>query len=71
MVSGANLSTVGADTANAPPYGLLGNFNGEGCLTTMECRGASLDDAQEPLKGPKNILIPALSAVLGISVGNP
>ncbi|MCL5290605.1 MAG: hypothetical protein ACOY35_10785 [Bacillota bacterium] len=43
----------GADTANAPPYGLLGNFDEDGCLTTMECQGASLDDAQEAYERPE------------------
>lgn len=42
-----------ADTANAPPYGLLGNFDEDGCLTTMECQGASLDDAQEAYERPE------------------
>ncbi|CCO09006.1 hypothetical protein [Desulforamulus hydrothermalis] len=42
-----------ADTANGPSYGLLGNFNEEGCLLTMECQGASLDDAQEAYEQPQ------------------
>lgn len=41
------------DTANAPPYGLLGNFNEAGALVTMECQGASLDDAQEAFEQPQ------------------
>ena len=42
-----------SETATAPPYGLLGNFNTEGQLTTMECQGASLDDAQEAYEQPE------------------
>ncbi|AEG61176.1 hypothetical protein [Desulforamulus ruminis] len=42
-----------SDTAAAPPYGLFGNFSPEGQLITMECQGASLDDAQEAFEDPK------------------
>lgn len=42
-----------SETATAPPYGLLGNFNQEGYLTTLECQGASLDDAQEAFERPE------------------
>lgn len=42
-----------AETATAPPYGLLGNFNDVGRLTTMECQGASLDDAQVAFEQPE------------------
>ncbi|MCL5779878.1 MAG: hypothetical protein M1119_02840 [Firmicutes bacterium] len=31
----------------------MGNFNGEGCLTTMECQVASLDEAQEAFERSK------------------
>ncbi|SHK48215.1 hypothetical protein [Desulforamulus aeronauticus] len=41
-----------ADTANATPYGLLGNFDEQGTLVTMECQGASLDDAQAAFEEP-------------------
>jgi len=43
----------GSDTAAAPPYGLVGNFDQDGCITTMECQGASLDDAQEAFEEPE------------------
>lgn len=42
-----------SDTAGAPPYGLLANFDAEGCITTMECQGASLDDAQMAFEEPE------------------
>lgn len=41
-----------ADTANAPPFGLVANFNEDGFVETMECQGASLDDAQEAFEHP-------------------
>lgn len=41
-----------AETANGSPYGLLANFDTKGYLTTMECQGASLDDAQEAFEQP-------------------
>ncbi|MDO7786476.1 hypothetical protein [Desulforamulus aquiferis] len=41
------------ETAAAPPWGLLANFNRNGQLTTMECQGASLDDAQEAFEEPE------------------
>ena len=42
-----------AETANGVPYGLMANFDNVGCLTTMECQGASLDDAQEAFEQPE------------------
>lgn len=42
-----------AETAAAPPWGILANFSNEGSLTTMECQGASLDDAQEAFEEPE------------------
>lgn len=42
-----------AETAAAPPWGLLGNFDTKGQLTTMECQGASLDNAQEAFEEPE------------------
>lgn len=41
-----------ASTANAPPYGLMANFNGDGTISTMECQGADLDDAQDAFEDP-------------------
>ncbi len=41
-----------APTANAPPYGLLANFDEKGYITTMECQGADQDDAQAAFKDP-------------------
>lgn len=41
-----------AETANAPPYGLLANFDEDGAITTMECQGADLDDAQAAFEDP-------------------
>lgn len=46
--------STSADTANPPPYGLMGNFNHQGALVNMECQGASLDDAQLAFEDPKN-----------------
>ncbi|MEG6521071.1 hypothetical protein [Desulfotomaculum sp. 1211_IL3151] len=43
----------GSPTAAAPPYGLVGNFSQAGNLKTMECQGASLDDAQEAFEQPE------------------
>lgn len=43
-----------AETANAPPYGLLANFDKKGQLSTMECQGASLDDAQQAYEDPEH-----------------
>ncbi|MCL6560412.1 MAG: hypothetical protein K6U74_16785 [Firmicutes bacterium] len=39
-------------TANAPPYGLIANFDNNGAITTMECQGADLDDAQVAFENP-------------------
>lgn len=41
-----------ASTANASPYGLLANFNEDGTVSTMECQGADLDDAQVAFEEP-------------------
>lgn len=41
-----------AVTANPPEYGLLANFDDIGNITTMECQGSSLDEAQEAFENP-------------------
>lgn len=40
------------ETANPPPFGLLANFTPDGRINTMECQGASLDEAQEAFEDP-------------------
>ncbi|WP_031515225.1 hypothetical protein [Desulfofalx alkaliphila] len=50
----SSLVPPASDTANAPPYGLVANFDQGGSLTTMECQGASLDDAQEAYEDPEH-----------------
>ena len=50
----SNIFHPAAPTANAPPYGLLANFNEEGAISTMECQGADLDDAQDAFEDPSH-----------------
>lgn len=48
----SSLFPPAAPAANAPPYGLLANFGEDGLITTMECQGADLDDAQAAFEEP-------------------
>lgn len=41
-----------AATANAPPYGILANFDEHGSITTVECQGGDLADAQASFEKP-------------------
>lgn len=41
-----------AATANPPACSLVANFDEEGRITTMECQGASLDEAQAVYENP-------------------
>ncbi|HOV78632.1 MAG TPA: hypothetical protein PK728_00875 [Bacillota bacterium] len=41
-----------APAANAPPYGLVANFDENGALATVECQGADLGDAEEAFAEP-------------------
>ena len=47
------LVPVSTPTANPSPYGLPANFDNNGCIDTMECQGADLDDAQNAFERPE------------------
>ncbi|MCL6609901.1 MAG: hypothetical protein K6T66_00015 [Peptococcaceae bacterium] len=51
-VLASTLTSRQTETANPPPYGLLANFDQEGRITTMECQGSSLDEAQAAFEDP-------------------
>ena len=55
-VLASSMVTREAPTANPPTYGLLANFDSDGNITTMECQGSSLDEAQEVYDNPPEFL---------------
>jgi hypothetical protein len=55
-VLASSIATRETVTANPPEYGLLANFDNQGRITTMECQGSSLDEAQEAFENPPAFL---------------
>lgn len=51
-VMASSLTSRQTETANPPPFGLLGNFSRDGQIITMECQGSTLDEAQEAFEDP-------------------
>ncbi|MFZ5644140.1 MAG: hypothetical protein ACOY46_11165 [Bacillota bacterium] len=51
-VFASSITSRESETANPPTFGLIANFDEKGFITTMECQGSSLDEAQETYENP-------------------
>ncbi len=50
----SSIVSSASDTADNLPYGLVAKFEEDGSISTMECQGADIDDAQEAYEDPEH-----------------